>query len=160
GAYGDGFLWVIVVAGETETFGGVVVKLDPRTGRSMHTYHVPDPGGWADIQFLDHAIWLKGDDSGRLVELDTRSGATHVYDLPGWQSLTGLYGQNIALGEGDLWIRINSGRVLRVSPKTGSVIRAYPASRSAAGGWEAIAFGSLWIANFEDDTVWRDRITG
>ena len=71
-AYGDGAIWVIVVGDATETFGGVVVKVDPRTGKVVHTYHPPDPGGYADIQFYQHAIWLKGNDSGRLVKLTPR----------------------------------------------------------------------------------------
>jgi hypothetical protein len=71
-AYVDAAFWVIVVGDATETFGGVVVKVDPRTSKVLHTYHPPDPGGYADIQFYQHAIWLKGDDSGRLVKLTPR----------------------------------------------------------------------------------------
>ena len=158
-AYGDGAFWVIRVGDETGAFGGVVVKVDPRTGKVLRTYHPPDPGVGADIQFLDHAIWLKGDDSGRLVKLDTRTGASHVYQLPGWKPLTSFYPQTIALGYGDLWIRNSSDEIVRFRPRTGRVVDVYPGSPSGHGGLTAIAFGSVWVANFDDDTVWRDRIT-
>ena len=157
-AYGDGAFWVIVVADEAETFGGAVVKVDPRTGKTLRTFHPPDPGGYADIQFYQHAIWLKGDDSGRLVKLDTSTGATRVYQLPGWQALSSSFGQVIALGDGDLWIRNASDKILRFRPGTGRVVGTYPGSPTGNGGFEAVAFGSLWVANFDDDTVWRDRI--
>lgn len=158
-AYGDGAFWVIVVGDSTQTFGGAVIKVDPRTGETLHTYHPPDPGGYADIQFLDHAIWLKGDDSGRLVKLSTRTGASHVYRLPGWRALTSSYTQTIALGDGDLWIRNSTSKIVRFRPGTGRVIGVYPGSPTAGGGFYAVAFGSLWVANFDDDTVWRDRVT-
>ena len=157
--YGDGAFWVINVGDETGTFGGVVVKFDPRTGKVLHTYRPPDPGLGADIHFLDHAIWLKGYDSGRLIKLDTRTGATRVYRLPGFQPLTSLYSMTIADGYGDLWIRISTDKVVRFRPSTGRVVGTYPASPTGNGGQTWVAYGSLWVANFDDDTVWRDRIT-
>jgi streptogramin lyase len=157
-AYGDGAFWVIVVADEAQTFGGAVVKVDPATGNTLRTFRVPDPGGYADVQFLDHAIWLKGDDSGRLVKLDDRTGSTTVYHLPNFAEFSGDFPHAIGIGLGDLWVRVNSGLVLRVSPSTGKIIGRYPADPNAGGGWVNIGDRSLWEANFLTDTVWRVRI--
>jgi streptogramin lyase len=157
-AYGDGAFWAITVA-DNQSFGGSVVKIDAKTGTVDHVYLTPDPGGYADIQFLDHAVWLKGDDSGRLVKLDAATGKTHVYNLPGFQPLTDYFVMAMGVGMGDLWIRLSSGSVSRFDPVTGTVVAHYPADSSAKGGYVSVYDGSLWVANFDSDTVWRDKIT-
>ena len=157
-AYGDGALWVIVVADSDQTFGGAVVELDAHTGHIRHAYKVPDPGGYADIQFLDHAIWLKGDDDGRLVKLDDRTGRSTVYYLPDFAPFDGSYPHTIAIGLGDLWVRMNSGLVVRFDPKKATVTGQYPADASAGGGFPSIGFHSLWLPNFDTDTFWRVRV--
>ena len=96
--YGDGAFWAIVVADEDQTFGGSVVKIDAETGKVDRTYTPPDPGGYADIKFLDHAVWLKGDDSGRLVKLDTTTGRSRVYRLPGFEPLNSFYPMTMGVG--------------------------------------------------------------
>jgi YVTN family beta-propeller protein len=157
--YGDGAFWVIDVADEDATFGGSLVKVDPGTGRILQVYRPPDPGGLADIQFADHAVWMKGNDSGRLVKLDTRTGRTAVYNLPGFQPPSDMEIVGIGLGMGDLWVRVSSGVVLRFDAATGRVVGHYPADPSSGGGFVSVYDGSLWEANFDTDTVWRVRIT-
>ena len=73
-AYGDGAFWVIVAADEDQTFGGSIVKIDAKTGKVDQVFDPPEPGNYPDIEFLDHAVWLKGDDSGALVRLDAVTG--------------------------------------------------------------------------------------
>ncbi len=128
--YGDGAFWAIVVADEDQTFGGSVVKIDAETGKVDRTYTPPDPGGYADIKFLDHAVWLKGDDSGRLVKLDTTTGRSRVYRLPGFEPLNSFYPMTMGVGMSDLWIRLSSAQVSRFDPVTGKVIARYPATRT------------------------------
>jgi hypothetical protein len=38
------------------------------------------------------------------------------------------------------------------------VVATYPADPQAQGGYETIAYGSLWVMNYNDDTVWRVRL--
>jgi streptogramin lyase len=157
-AYGDGMFWAIDVADSDETFGGVVVEVDPKSGREVHRYSVPDPGGYADVQFLDHAVWLKGDSNGRLVKLDTRTGRSTVYMLPNFVSFDGLFPHNIAIGLGAIWVRVQSGLVVRFDPRSGRVTGRYPADPAAGGGFIAVADGSLWEPNFDSGTLWRVRL--
>jgi streptogramin lyase len=157
--FGDGAFWVINWGDDDGIFGGALVKVDARTGRILHVYQPPDPGGAADIQFADHAVWIKGDDSGRLVKLDARTGRTTVYNLPGFQSPSDWNIVGIGLGMDDLWIRVSSGVVLRFDPATGRVVGHYPADPNSGGGFVTVYDGSLWEANFDTDTVWRVRIT-
>ncbi len=157
-AYGDGAFWVINVADDDLTFGGSVVKIDAKTGKVDHVYDPPDPGDDADIQFLDHAVWLKGDDSGGLVRLDTATGQTRVYVLPGFQPLTEYYTMAMGVAMGDLWIRASSSWVSRFDPVTGTVVARYPADPDGHGGYAYVSDGSLWVANFGTDTIWRDKI--
>ena len=39
------------------------------------------------------------------------------------------------------------------------VIGTYPADGLAGGGFITVGMGSLWVANFATDTVWRDRVS-
>ena len=157
-AYGDGAFWVIVVADEDQTFGGSVVKVDAKTGKVDQVFDPPEPGNYADIEFLDHAVWLKGDDSGALVRLDAVTGKTSTFVLPGFAPLTEYYGMVMAVAMGDLWIRLSSGWVSRFDPVTGAVVARYPADPNGHGGYVYVSNGSLWVANFATDTIWRDKI--
>lgn len=156
--YGDGFFWVIQY-GEDAGYGGAVAKVDPATGRTLHLYRTADVGDQPDIEFAANAVWLHGDGNNLLVKLDARTGVVRNYRLPSFQPLTALYPQTIAVGAGSLWIRVNSSKVVQIQPKTGKVVASYPADPDGNGGLPYVAFGSLWISNFDTDTVWRDRIT-
>lgn len=157
--YGDGSFWAITEGDDTGEFGGVVLQVDPRTGKVVHTYRPPNPGTFPEpISYWHHAIWLVGADTGRLLRLDTQTGASKVFALPGHQPLTSLYPQSPAFGLGDVWVRVRSSTVLRIDPNSGKIVGRYPASPTGHGGYLAVAFGSLWICNFDDDTVWRDRV--
>ena len=80
--------------------------------------------------------------------------------LPGAPiELTDFYDDPVVYGLGSLWVRSASRLVLRLNPKTGAVIGHYPADPLANGGWPAAAYGSLWMANFDTDAVWRVRVT-
>jgi streptogramin lyase len=158
-AYGDGAFWVIAVADDDLTFGGSVVKVDAKTGKVDQVFDPPEPGNLADIEFLDHAVWLKGNDSGALVRLDAVTGKMTTYVLPGFAPLTEYYAMPMAVAMGDLWIRLSSAWVSRFDPVTGKVIARYPADPNGNGGYAYVSNGSLWIANFATDTIWRDKIS-
>ena len=62
----------------------------------------------------------------------------------------------ITAGRGSIWVRRSDTEVVRVDPETGDVVGRYPAA--GGGGCIAVGFGSLWVANFMDSTVWRIRL--
>ena len=64
----------------------------------------------------------------------------------------------IATGaDGTLFVRTSDDAVTQVDPKTGHVLRSYPAA--GGGGEIAVGFGSLWVANAVDDTVSRIQLS-
>ncbi len=53
-------------------------------------------------------------------------------------------------------MRTSGKTVTRIDPATGTVVGSYPAT--GGGGGLAIAYGSLWVANANADTTWREPI--
>jgi streptogramin lyase len=155
--YADGSWWVANWGDEDGLWGGQVVKVDPRTGQQTH-FKVPNPGDGPDLETFGHAIWLKSISNNRLERMDTRTGRLATYHLPGWAPLDSFYPQVIDVARGDLWIRVRSGRIVRFDPRKKRVVATYPADPQAGGGYETVAFGSLWVMNYNDDTVWRVRL--
>lgn len=155
--YADGSWWVVNFGDEDGLWGGQVVKVDPRTGHETHL-DVPDPGDMPDVETFGRAIWLKSMSNDRLVRMDPQTGQLTTFHLPGWAPLNSFWPQVIGIARGDLWIRIRSGRVVRFDPRKKRVVATYPADPQAGGGEETVAFGSLWVMNYNDDTVWRVRL--
>jgi streptogramin lyase len=62
---------------------------------------------------------------------------------------------------GSLWLRTSESTIARIDPSTMRVVQTYPAEVGSSGPGEMVLYGgSLWMANAETDTVWRERITG
>ena len=59
-----------------------------------------------------------------------------------------------------LWLRVDTSHVLRLDERTGKQTGEFPADLNANGGTLALGFGSLWVANFDTDSVWRVEIAG
>jgi streptogramin lyase len=93
-----------------------------------------------------------------LLKIDPASGRVRTYMIPGYRPLTQLYGIAPVEGLGSLWMRIGDGIVVQVAPTNGKVLATYPADPAGGGGDVAVAYGSLWVANFGTDTVWRVQI--
>ena len=140
-------------------WGGKIAKVDPATGRVIDRLTVPDPGPYAAVTADLGYIWVKGDDSGRLLRIDPKTAAIRSFDLSGFTGLSQLYDIWPATGLGSVWVRLTDDSVTRVDPRTGTVMGTYPADAAGGGGWPTVGFGSLWVPNFGSDTIWRDRIT-
>jgi streptogramin lyase len=153
-----GSIWTASENGETGAWGGEVVKVDPSSGKVISRLTVPDPGPYATMTADLGYIWVKGDDSGRLLRIDPKTGSTTTFDLPGFKGLTQLWDMWPATGLGSVWVRLADDAVSRVDPQTGKVTGTYPADGAGGGGWPAVGFGSLWVPNFGSDTIWRDRV--
>ena len=155
---GAGYVWVADaerVTGDPD----VISKIDPDTGRVIATVSGPDPGRGPALLFAFGSLWLKGIDDNRLIKIDPASGKVTTYAIAGWAGgLNSFYDIVPTDGLGSLWMRIANAVVVRVDPTDGSVLARYPADPVSGGGYVAVAFGSLWVANFGTDTVWRVRI--
>lgn len=150
-AYGEGGLWV--VDGEREVW-----RLD--TERAEVLARVPVGHQATTIDFTDGAAWVGGPG----YQLDrTATGCSAVYRIDPQTNevvatlLVGSQGSAvIAAFEGGLWSRPEPGVLARIDPATNAVdtvIAGLPEGEftsDIAGG-----FGSLWIANWTDGTVWR-----
>ena len=60
---------------------------------------------------------------------------------------------DIAAGDGRIWMRAGDRAVVAIDPRTARVTGRRPAS--GGGGNIEFGFGSLWVANAADDSVWR-----
>ena len=151
-----GFIWLVEIAGDH--LGGTFAKIDPATGKAVSRVTVPDPGAFTYVTAdFDH-LWLKSSDNDKLVRVDPTSGEITTFAIPGFVALPEFFDIWPAAGLGSLWLRMSPGLVSRVDPNTGKVIGTYPADAAGGGGYPAVGFGSLWVANFATDTIWRDRI--
>jgi streptogramin lyase len=155
-----GSLWVTSEDPSTGAWGGTIVRIDPATGAVVRRVIVPLPTSTSGVYVasLGGDLWLKGNDSGLLERVDLVSGAVTQFPLPGYGGLSQFNDIPAAAGLGSIWVRLASDAVSRVDPATGTVTGTSPADPAAGGGFPAVAFGSLWIANFGTATVWRDRI--
>ena len=92
---------------------------------------------------------------GRLLRIDPRTNratSTGVRLAP----LSEFFDVFVSSTRDSVWVRTRDNRIARVNPATAEVAATYPAR--GGGGDVAVAFGSLWAANFGDDTVWRLRL--
>jgi streptogramin lyase len=64
----------------------------------------------------------------------------------------------IAANAKGVWVRTGNITVARIDPSTASVVHTYPAARAGGGGGITLGFGSLWVANFNVGTIWREAI--
>jgi streptogramin lyase len=134
-----------------------ISKLDPSNGAELSSVPLPPlPGDIPTIGTSDHAIWLMGDSEPTLVRFDTATSTVSEFTLPGWEQTSGYRSVAPISGLGGIWMRISDSAIARIDPETGQVTATYPAG--PGGGDPAIAFGSLWVANFNSDTVWREQI--
>ncbi len=155
---GDGFIWV--ADGDPDPSRGSISKVDPMTGLAVATLSTPDPGAGAMLRFAFGALWFKGSDNPRLLRIDPVSGSVTTYMIAGYEGMSQFFDANPVDGLGSLWMRIADATVARIDPATGRVTGTYPADPAGGGGEVAVAFGSLWVANFATDTIWRVRIQG
>jgi streptogramin lyase len=156
--YGAGFIWLADIDGNTGKYGGTITKIDPATGHVVATFSTPDPGTDAWLTFAFGSLWLNGDDGPDLLKIDPKTGNVTTYQIPGYVGMTQIFETELTEGLGSLWMRMSDGTVGRVDPTNGRLLATYPADPAGGGGEAAVGFGSLWVANFGTDTVWRIRI--
>jgi hypothetical protein len=60
---------------------------------------------------------------------------------------------DLVAANGSLFMRNGPNSVVRIDPATGRITARYPAS--GGGGGIEVAYHSLWVTNFINDTTWR-----
>jgi streptogramin lyase len=112
-APGKDAMWI----GLTKNQAFRLLRIDPRTNRIVARLHTPDvPGGLtggAPVMVGDN-LWLLGAQAA--VRIDPRDG----HALATVQTGRNGYGtRSLAVVDGDLWVQISDGRVLRLDGATG-----------------------------------------
>jgi streptogramin lyase len=158
-AYGDGYLWSADVDLATNDYSGTIWKIDPAANRVVATLHTPPLSGVAVLSASDGSVWMMSGVDGTLMRVDTKTGRSTTTRIPGFTELSQFGDVNPATDGTHVWIRSSDGVVTELEVHTLKPIASYRADPGGGGGYIAVAFDSLWVANFGTGTVWRDRIT-
>jgi streptogramin lyase len=143
---GAGSVWV------ANADDGTVARLDPATGRTVRTYHAGEVGSDENFAwFYDGAVWIVTKTTAWRIDPGTNQVTRHTVDIGDELPDTPL------IAAGSLWIRTMNSDVRRFDLRTFHLVGRYP-FRPGSSGFETVAFGSLWVANLDDSTLWRDRI--
>jgi hypothetical protein len=141
--YGAGSLWV-------STSGGrAITRIDDGTGRTIAHIRVPEGGDGLHSTFIAGALWVTGVHVWRIAAATNRPRRAEIRKPD--------IAFDVSASAGRLWLRRTNGRAAAVDPKRIHDEATYPADRSTGGPLLA-AFGSLWVLNFDADTVWQDRL--
>jgi streptogramin lyase len=159
-ADGDGSLWALDLNLETGQYGGLISRIDPNTLKVIGTLTAPVSGTYPWMAFAFGALWLKPVDNGTLLKIDPSTGRTTIFELPAFEPFTEFGDVYIASDATSLWLRTSAKAISQIDPQSGRVLKVYPADPYSGGGYVTVSFGSLWVVNFEVNSVWRDRITG
>lgn len=125
-----------------------LVRIDPATAKVSATY--PLKAGFVaeegSVGAGEGGVWV-ATTSSTLVRFDPKTGAQAVFPLP-------VPGAGVRAGLGSVWVTApDSDDVLRIDPKTGSVIATIRAGR--APRFLAVGGDSVWVQNNGDGTVTR-----
>ena len=158
GAIANGYLWIAGGDPDTASCNDVITKIDPNTGKILARLHTPDTGTSMFMAAVRGILWLKGAIDDFLVRVDTTTGRASRVAIAHFGFLPAFNDDPPVADGSSLWLRTASETVTRLNGYSGHPEQAYPADSSAGGGYVAVGSGSLWIANFSTDTIWRDKI--
>lgn len=147
-AYGFGSAWVSSVA------DGVVSRIDPASNTVTTVIPVGPPGitGSGVLAVGPDGVWVTSLGDGSVYQIDPDTNAARQVNLDA-RPASGFFEMYLAVTEDGVWVRVRDDTVVQVDSTSGSLIESYPAGRG--GGGMAVGFGSLWVANFSDNTLWR-----
>jgi streptogramin lyase len=124
-----------------------VVMIDPATGAKDE---VIVDGGVHSIAAGADAIWVGSGDAGDAITKIESDGSV----AGSVETEEGAFPDQIAFSDGLVWVaQYNISELLGVDPVSLEIVRRIETGLGAAV--PVAAFGSLWVANFWDDTVWR-----
>lgn len=157
GVIGGGYIWNADENIDSNAYSGVISKVDPTTGAVVGQLHTPTTDLGMGMTYANGVLWLKGPADTFLVRVDTTSGESTKVALAGFAQMVDFGDDTPVNASGSLWVRTASGVVSQLSLSTGAPSATFPADPTAEGGEITVGFGSLWISNFDSDTVWRVR---
>jgi hypothetical protein len=146
-AFGEGSAWV--AAQRWRTTDGVIVRLDPMSGKEQARIAIESPPTWefggAGMAVGDGSVWVAGAGSteGVLTRID--ASTNEVSDVI---SLGGSFGADVTMDATGVWVVIFRDRglsVVRIDPTTNQVLARIP----IAGGWSNQIFSSsglIWVS--------------
>ena len=154
-AYDAGSIWAANMSDAT------VERIDPATNKVVATISAGARAlGDVDENLLVAfgSVWVSSDYDTRIFRIDPSTKAVRVYH-PDVRSLGDFNTRTLVAGMGSLWIRTSLAAVTRFDPRTMKPVQTYPTDTWDGGGGEiAVAGGSLWIPNPEEDTIWRESV--
>jgi streptogramin lyase len=147
-AYGFGSAWVSNVS------DGSVQRINPENNAVEATLLVGpgDVTGSGKIAVGEDALWVGSVRDGSVYRIDPSTNSVERINL-GLPKLSENWDMFIEASPGAIWLRTSDDTIARFDTRTREIVATYPAS--GGGGDMAVGFGSLWVANFADDTLWR-----
>ena len=128
-AVGEGVVWVSAFASAQ---GGVLSGIDRRTNSVVHRVVLPAVGpvaaGFGQVWLAGGAVWV----------IDAKTGA-----LVGTVAVPGG-ADDVAIGEGSVWVASAEGSVSRIDPTFGTVIETIRVGGRPQG--IAVGAGAVWVA--------------
>jgi len=138
-AYGDKAVWVA-----TSRHG--LFRVSPKTLKTLA--RIDDVSAWK--VFSDgKEVWTVDEANGTITRIDTRRNAVDVTLQTRGAVFGRIVGETLVVQGGE-WLTI-------VDIPTVSIVAEYQLREGEGGGYPEIAFGSLWVPNFEGTTVARIR---
>jgi YVTN family beta-propeller protein len=138
--FAEGAVWVTTPA------TSVLTRVDPLSNRATVSIPVgPQP------RFLTAgagSIWTLNQGDGTVSRIDAATyklRATIEAGIPG-------SGGEIAFGDGRVWATVFQIPLTEIDPSTNQVVRQWT---GAGGDSVRLGFGSLWMSNLREGTVWR-----
>ncbi len=139
-AFGGGFVWV-------SSFGhDQLLEVDPKSNTVVATIGVgPKP------RFLtigDGSVWTLNQGDGSISRVDMKTSkvvATIICGIPG-------PGGEITFGAGSVWVALFDFPLTQVDAKTNLPVKQWA---GAGGDGVRFGFGSVWLSNLRQQTVWR-----
>src|SRR5688572_18055217 len=150
-AVGDGAVWVV------NNDVGTVSKVDIERGEVVgNPIKIVSTTDGDSIAAGDGRVWVVRPDRGWVVPIDAASGRGGRRIAPPDGTA-----EELAYGEGGLWVLGDSGTVTRVDPASGEsgepvrVGRPPPPDTDVFRGEIAVGEGAVWVAALDDETVVR-----
>ena len=138
-----GAIWV-------PSIDGTVTRVDIATNEAS-TVELSTEETSLQLTEADGAVWAVDGVSGKIwrIEPDGAVAASSIRPTPP----SSFFDINLAVGNGHLFMRSGDEAVWEIDPQTDEMVATHTAT--GAGGHVAIGYGSLWVAGFDDQVVWR-----
>ena len=140
---GLGGIWITYFAEDR------VVRVDPETGTVVSEIDVGSGPRFLDVG--EGGVWVMNQSDGSVSHVDPTSDRV-VATIP--VDARGIFGGDVTVGAGFVWLRASSELVAQIDPATDRVVSRI--GRPQASGGVHASEGQLWIvAHFETPEGWR-----